>query len=164
VTGVQGRWPDVADEVGPADVAVTKDVVYNVPDLPEFFTALTARATVRTVVELTERHPLSPLNPLWLNLHGLRRPSRPSADDACAIARALGFDPRIEHWTRHSGSPYATFAELVEVTRTRLCLPPARAAEVAAVLCELGTDPGTPRLPGTRHRPAATLWWPGRAR
>jgi hypothetical protein len=41
------------------------------------------------VVELTERHPLSGLAPLWLSLHGLERPKRPSASDAVAVANSV---------------------------------------------------------------------------
>lgn len=160
---VRGRWPEVAGPSCTADVAVCKDVVYNVPDLPAFFAALTAHARCRVVVELTERHPLAPLNPLWLRLHGLRRPERPVADDAYAIAAEMGLDPEARVWTRATHGPYGTFDDLVEVVRTRLCLPPERAPDVAAALRALGTDPDEPYLPGARERLAMTLWWPGHA-
>lgn len=161
VTVVQGRWPDceIAER---ADVAVTKDVLYNVPELPEFLAALTGQARGRVVVELTARHPLTPLNPLWMSLRGLRRPDRPAATDAYEIAAAMGLEPKIERWTRESPPRYETFDQLVEVTRTRLCLPSDRSGEVAAALRELGADPAAPRLPGTRRRQAVTLWWPSR--
>src|SRR4051794_72499 len=45
-----GRWPDVAGEVPPADVAVAANVVYNVPDIAGFLTELTAHARRRVVV------------------------------------------------------------------------------------------------------------------
>lgn len=143
------------------DVAVAKDVLYNVPELPEFLAALTRCAAGRVVVELTARHPLTPLNPLWERLHGLTRPDRPTSADVHAIAVAMGLRPRIEHWRRPSSRPYETFEQLVEVTRTRLCVPRGRAGEVAEALRELGTDPAHPTLPGTRERATATLWWPG---
>ncbi|HEX6472994.1 MAG TPA: class I SAM-dependent methyltransferase [Streptosporangiaceae bacterium] len=160
---LRGRWPDAADPSCTADVAVCKDVVYNVPELPAFFAALTAHARRRVVVELTERHPMAPLNPLWLRLHGLRRPDRPVAGDAYAIAAAMGLRPRAERWTRATHGPYGTFDELVDVVRTRLCLPAERAADAAAALRDLGTDPAEPYLPGTRDRTAVTLWWAGKA-
>jgi 2-polyprenyl-3-methyl-5-hydroxy-6-metoxy-1,4-benzoquinol methylase len=160
---VRGRWPEVAGPACTADVAVCKDVIYNVPELPAFFAALTAHARRRVVVELTERHPLAPLNPLWLELQGLRRPERPVAGDAYAIATAMGLRPRAERWARSTHGPYSTFEDLVEVVRTRLCLPPDRADEVAAALRAHGTDPGEPYLPGARDRLAMTLWWPGHA-
>jgi methyltransferase family protein len=157
---VQGRWPDCADldDFG-CDVAICKDVLYNVPELPEFLAALTARARRRVVVELTAEHPLSPLNPLWLRLHGLRRPDRPSAADVYDIAAAMGLHPRITRWMRPGTGPYPSFDELVEVTRTRLCVPRERTDDVAKALRDLGTDPLSPQLPGTPERAAATLWW-----
>jgi SAM-dependent methyltransferase len=161
---VQGRWPETAVPACRADVAVCKDVIYNVPELPGFLSALTSYARNRVVVELTGQHPLAPLNPLWQRFHGLRRPERPSAEDVYEIAAAMGLRPSAERWTRPTHGPYGTFAELIEVTRTRLCLPPERTDDIAAVLCELGTDPDEPYLPGTRTRPAMTLWWSGRAR
>jgi SAM-dependent methyltransferase len=158
---VRGRWPEVAGPSCTADVAVSKDVIYNVPELPAFFAALTVHARSRVVVELTDRHPLAPLNPLWLRLHGLRRPERPTADDAYTIAAAMGLRPRAQRWTRTTHGPYGTFDDLVEVVRTRLCLPAERAGDVAAALRELGTNPDEPYLPGARNRPAMTIWWPG---
>ena len=160
---VRGRWPEVAGPSCIADVAVCKDVIYNVPELPAFFAALTAHARRRVVVELTERHPLAPLNPLWLRLHGLRRPERPVASDVYAIAAAMGLRPRAERWTRTTHGPYSTFDDLVDVVRIRLCLPAERADDVAAALRAFGTDPDEPYLPGARDRLAMTLWWPGRA-
>lgn len=161
-TCVQGRWPDLAAEPErfSCDVAVSKDVLYNVPELPEFLAALTRCARRRVVVELTARHPLSPLNPLWERLHGLRRPDRPAAQDVYEIAAAMELEPRIERWERPSSRPYETFEQLVEVTRTRLCVPRERTGEVAQALRELGVDPAVPLLPETQRRPAATIWWP----
>jgi SAM-dependent methyltransferase len=158
---VRGRWPDAAGPDCRADVAVCKDVLYNVPELPPFLAALTSHAGRRVVIELTARHPLTPLNPLWSRLHGLRRPDRPVADDVYEIAAAMGLRPRAERWTRSTHGPYGTFGGLVEMARRRLCLPAERAPEVAAALRELGADPAEPYLPGTRNRPVMTLWWPG---
>src|SRR4051794_34785500 len=52
-----GRWPDLADQVPAADVVVAANVVYNVPDVAAFVTALTTHARRRVVVELTDAHP-----------------------------------------------------------------------------------------------------------
>src|SRR6266536_5891238 len=82
--GVHGRWPDVAGEVGPADVVVCHDVLYNVQDLGPFALALTGDARGGGVAQLTERHPLAPLAPLWRRFHGLDRPQGPTAGDAVA--------------------------------------------------------------------------------
>ena len=79
--GVEGRWPEVAGRVGPADVVVCHHVLYNVADLAPFAHALTGHARRRVVAELTERHPLVGLGPLWRRFHDLERPTGPGADD-----------------------------------------------------------------------------------
>ena len=135
VTLYEGRWPDLAGRVPAADVVVCAHVLYNVPDLVAFVTALTDHARRRVVCELTEAHPLTALNPLWRRFHGLERPEGPSAADAIAVLRALGLDLGVERWSRPA-SRYGSFEERVEVTRRRLCLPPERTGEVAAALVE----------------------------
>ena len=45
--GVEGRWPEVAGRVGPADVVVCHHVLYNVADLAPFAAALTGHARRR---------------------------------------------------------------------------------------------------------------------
>src|SRR5438309_2668922 len=74
IVTVAGRWPDVADRVPVADVVVCHHVLYNVMELRPFVEALSEHARVRVVVEMTEHHPVEPMNPLWLRFHGLERP------------------------------------------------------------------------------------------
>ena len=140
-------------------------VLYNVPDLEPFVAALTRRARRRVVVEVTARHPLAALNPLWERLHGLRRPEGPTAADVLAILTALGLDVvTATAWTRPATAEFASFAELVEVTRRRLCLPPGRAGELEAALRELGSRPGChPLQLGAPGRELVTMWWAGTA-
>ena len=123
---VHGRWPDVADHVGPADVVTCHHVVYNVPDIWVFLAALTDHARRRVVLELTRAHPLTSLNPLWLRFHGLRRPDGPTAADLLAILAGAGLSAGHTEWSRPAEADYAGFAELVDVTRRRLCLPAER--------------------------------------
>jgi SAM-dependent methyltransferase len=163
VTTVAGRWPDVAGQVGAADVVTCHHVVYNVPDIEPFVLALTQRARRRVVVELTARHPLVSLNPLWERFHGLHRPEGPAAADLLAILRRLGLSVAAREWTRPAMAEYATFAELAEVTRRRLCLPPGRSGEVEAALRESGAGRGEPLDLGSSGRDLVTIWWPGTA-
>jgi precorrin-6B methylase 2 len=160
---VRGRWPDVAAEVEPVDVVVCHHVFYNVPDLPEFATALTDHARRRVVVEMTPRHPMTLLNPLWQRLHGLDRPDRPTADDAVELLRTLGLNPRVQRWRRPVQPEFGSFAEMVDTTARRLCLPPDRNPDVADALRDLGVDPdGEPYL-GPPVRELVTVSWDGSA-
>jgi SAM-dependent methyltransferase len=158
---VHGRWPDVAVQVPPADVVTCHHVVFNVPDLGPFLEALTAHARRRVVIETAAAHPLTSLNPLWLRFHGLKRPERPTAGDTLAILAAMGRNPGHTEWSRPAEADYRSMAELVEVTRRRLCLPPERAGEVEAALVELGIKPGQPSDLGSSGRDVVTIWWEG---
>jgi SAM-dependent methyltransferase len=162
VTAVQGRWPDVAPETPEADVAVCGHVAYNAPDLGAFATALSTHARRRVVLELTERHPLSWMNDLWLRFHDVVRPERPTADDAFALCRALGFPAARElrvDTEDAAGGGFERRDDAVALVRRRLCLPPERDDEVAAALgSRLGEHGGLWRV-GPRDQPVVTLWW-----
>jgi SAM-dependent methyltransferase len=161
---VQGAWPEAAAQAGPADVVTCHNVVYNAPQIGPFLAALTAAARRLVVVEMTPAHPLTSLNDLWLRFHGVHRPDGPTADDLLAILAALGIQAGHERWQRVTGNDYASFADLVDVTRRRLCLPPERSAEVAEALEESGVDAVSPCDLGTSGRDVVTIWWNGRER
>jgi len=163
VRSVRGAWPDVADEVPVTDVVVCHHVLYNVPDLVPFVAALTRHARTRVVVELTARHPLTTLAPLWLRFHGLARPTGPTAEDALAVLGPLVPDVAVQRWTRPRTAEYGSLADLVDVTRRRLCLPAERSAEVADALAELGVRDGTPVDLGSSGEDLVTLVWAGSA-
>ena len=160
---VRGRWPDVADQAAPADVVTCHHVVYNVPALWPFLEALTNHARRRVVVELTAAHPLTSLNALWLRFHGLRRPDGPTAADLLAILAGAGLSAGHTEWNRPAEADYAGFAELVDVTRRRLCLPADRASEVEAALLGLGSEREQPGDLGSSGRNVVTIWWEGTA-
>ena len=160
---IAGRWPDVAAEAGVADVVTCHHVTYNAPDIEPFLAALTAAARRIVVVEMTAAHPLAMLNLLWLRFHGLVRPDGPTADDLLAILAALGVSADARRWQRPGGRDYESFAELVDVTRRRLCLPPDRAGEVAEALAGLGVEPDQPTELASSGRDVVTMWWPGQA-
>jgi SAM-dependent methyltransferase len=157
---VLGRWPDVADEVEPADVVVCAHVLYNVRDLEPFVRALDAHARRRVAIEITSRHPLAWMSDLWLRFHRLKRPTEPTADDAEDALRDLGFDVRRED-VEHASGPggFQQREDAVGLIRRRLCLTPDRDDEVEEAL---GTrlaqheglwsaGPDTQRL--------VTMWW-----
>ncbi len=158
---ILGQWPDAGALTGPADVVTCHHVLYNVGDVAPFVTALTASARRLVVAEVTERHPLVALNGLWLKFHGLRRPVSPTAGDLIAILTAMGLRPGHETWRRQDGQDYASFDELVEVTRRRLCLPPERVGDLADAMTEAGVDPGNPAELASSGREVVTIWWDG---
>ena len=160
---VHRGWPDVAPRVAPADLVTCHHVVYNVPEVLPFLTALTRHARRRVVVELTAVHPLTSLNPLWLRFHGLRRPTGPTAADLLAILAEAGVTAGHTEWSRPAEADYAGFDELVDVTRRRLCLPADRTSEVAAALLDLGSSRERPGDLGSSGQDVVTIWWEGTA-
>lgn len=144
-----GEWPDIADVVPLADVVVCHHVVYNVPALPEFLSALDAHARHRVVLELPTRHPLSWLNPLWEHFWDLERPMRPTADDVVAVARECGFTARIAEFDDVAQRIPLDPQAQAEAACIRLCLPTSRAAEVAEAIAGLPAQP----------RRLAAIWW-----
>jgi SAM-dependent methyltransferase len=161
---VRGSWPEAAPRAGPADVVTCHNVVYNAPQIEPFLDALTTAARRLVVLEMTAAHPLTSLNDLWFRFHGLRRPEGPTADDLLAILAALGIQASHARWHRATGNDYASFDDLVDVTRRRLCLPPERSAEVARALEDSGIDAVSPCDLGTSGRDLVTVWWDGRER
>ena len=156
---ISGRWPEVAAQAGPADLVTCHHVTYNEPDIQPFVAALSASARRRVVIEMSVRHPLASLNELWLQFHGLHRPTGPTAAGLIAILTALGLPVRHRTWRRPGGRDYASFDELTGVTRRRLCLPPERSPEVAAALTAAGVDPAHPVDLGSSGREVVTIWW-----
>ena len=154
VTTYDGRWPDLAGEVPVCDVVVCAHVLYNVPDLAPFVTALTSHARGLVVVELTGVHPLARLAPLWEAVHHQPRPSGPSVELAIEVLREGGLDPQVTEQVRPPLVRTGDLAEQwVDFTRRQLCLGPERRAEVAALLA---AHPPAPRR-------VVALSWPGSA-
>jgi SAM-dependent methyltransferase len=160
---VTGTWPAAAPDAAPADLVTCFNVVYNAPDILPFLAALTASARRLVVIETTAEHPMVSMNALWLRFHGLRRPDGPTAADLLSILAAMGIQAGHERWERPSGADYATFSELTDVTRRRLCLPPERADDVARALIETGSGPDDLDDLGTFRREVVTIWWAGGA-
>jgi len=163
VRTVRGSWPECASQVPAADLVTCHHVLYNVADIEPFVDALSEHARRLVIVEVAVTHPLSSLNDLWFRFHGLRRPARPTCDDVLGILNAMGLQVGSRRWRRAGGPDYASMAELVDVTRRRLCLPPQRAAEVAEALVEAGIDPAKPGDLGSSGRDVLTIWWNGTA-
>ncbi len=151
---ILGPWPDVAPHAVEADVVVCHHVTYNVPDLAPFLIALDEHARARVVIEMTDRHPRTALNPLWRSIHGLDRPDGPTADDAVAVMGALGFDVHVERTERTSRWDASQRHARLASTRRALCVGPQHDAEISAFLDH------EVRAGGDR-RQLVTIWWDG---
>lgn len=165
-TGVQagtvlGRWPDVAENIDPVEVAVVGHVLYNVADLEPFVRALVTVTGRRVVFELTERHPLHWMNDLWSRFHGLARPDGPSSDDAAAAIAELGVEPKIEYRSSPPGpGGFDRREDALALVRRRLCLDPSRDEDIERALGDrLQERDGGWNVGPTGLRSIATIWF-----
>lgn len=149
---VVGIWPAVAGEVEPADVAVCHHAIYRAEEVEDFVGALTDHARRRVVIEVSDRSPLSALDPLWASIHGLNRPDWSVADELQAVLVAMGLaveredmllPPRVQEVT----------PQLVEFCRRRLHVGPERDAQIEQWL----------RARQPQEHKVVALWWPGAA-
>lgn len=147
---VEGRWPEVASMVEPADVVLCHHVVYNVAELADFATALSASAGRRVVVELTAEHPMAWMAPYWKAVHGLTQPDRPTAEDARAVLNGLGLTVSAHRWRRPIQMIGETGTDPVARVARRLCVGPERHDEIRRLL---------QAIPPPGERDLVTLWW-----
>jgi SAM-dependent methyltransferase len=148
-TEIVGRWPDVSPDTPDATVVVCHHVVYNVSALALFLAALDGQAEQRVVVELTDRHPQSDLSPLWRTIHGIDRPSGPTATDAAEVAASLGYDVHLERFEGPSLWHDAPRYERIAFARRRLCVGSEHDTEIGAHLDQTADVP----------RQLVTMWW-----
>ncbi len=152
VQTVRGSWPEVADEVEPADVAVCHHAIYEVCDIEDFINALTARARRRVVLEVCSTPPDSGVDPLWKSLHGIERPPRSVGDEAEAVLISMGLAVEREDIVlpprKRDVSP-----ELVALVRRRMYVAADRDGEIAEFLHARAPEQLT----------VVALWWPGAA-
>jgi SAM-dependent methyltransferase len=149
---VLGSWPDVAGDTEVADVAVCHHAIYRQEQIEEFVGALTDHARRRVVVEVSDRSPLSALDPLWKAIHGLDRPDWSVADELQAVLVAMGLAVEREDMVLPPRMQEVT-PQLVAFCRRRLHAGPERDPEIEQWLHA--------REP-QEHRVVA-LWWPGTA-
>ncbi|MDE3113185.1 MAG: SAM-dependent methyltransferase [Chloroflexota bacterium] len=161
VATIAGAWPKVAAQVPVVDVSVCEHVLYNVPDLGPFIEALDAKTRGRVVIEITARHPVARLSPLWKRFHGIERPTRPTWEDAVsAVEAAHGSPVRVEREQLPPEPAFHDWDEAAASTTRRLCLAPERRDEVAAALVELtGAVPADPTTWFGPGRDVVTIWW-----
>jgi SAM-dependent methyltransferase len=147
---IAGRWPDVADQVGVADVVVCNHVLYNIADLTTFVAALGDHARRRVVIEITSEHPRTWMRPLWRAIHGIDRPTRPVAGDALAVLDEAGIRVSVERWMRPTPMKDEPIDELAAWVRDALCVTADRDPDIVEALRS---------HPAPDEREIATIWW-----
>ncbi|MGI9016330.1 MAG: methyltransferase domain-containing protein [Euzebya sp.] len=160
VTVIEGRWPDQVKQAGTAEVCLCTHVLYDVQEPQPFLVALAAAARRRVVVEVTGSHPWTGIGPLYELVHGISRPTGPTAELLVqVIQEACGVMPQIQDWTR-PGSIYADAETMLDQDRRMLCIGadhPKTAALAEAVMARVQILPsGEVQLPPVRQ---ATIWW-----
>ena len=149
VSVAAGSWPEVADEVSVADVVVCHNVLYNVTDIGAFVAALHAHARRRVVIEITPKHPQDRRRKLWRHFWSLERPHEPTAATAVEVIAEAGLNPVVEESLLPEDRFASKRSDLEAAHWCRnMCLPPAREAEVAALMAG---------VPFPRER--VTIWW-----
>ena len=119
-----GRWPDIASDVESADVTLAANVAYNVSDIEDFLLAMVDHARLAAVLEVTSAHPWAHLGPLFEQVHGLERPSGPTAEDLIdVVAEVVGRVPTVARWNRTGQVWFDDWTELLEHYGRRLVVP-----------------------------------------
>jgi precorrin-6B methylase 2 len=158
-TTVLGTWPEVADEVPAADVAVCGHVLYNVWALEPFVRAIESHARRRVVLELSDRHPLAWMHDLWETFHGLTRPEGPTVDDCVAALKELGIRPSRDQRPQEGAGWFERRDDAVALIRRRLCLPADRDPEVMSALGDRLSEHDGMWSAGPPDGAVVTLWW-----
>ncbi len=143
VSTTEGKWDHVEGIVPKADLVISHHVAYNVAAIGGYISSLSAHARRGVIVELPDRHPTSPMSPLWKHFWDLDRPTEPSADLFTKIVSALGFSPVVERFSRAPRKPQLDSEAYIAFVRTRLCLSADRDADVAAALQRFGLAEST---------------------
>lgn len=152
---VHGDWPDVADRTPTADVVVCHHVVYDVADIAPFLWALTERARLAVVLEMTAVHPMTVWSPAFDHFWDLRRPDGPTSEDLLAVLRELSIDPEVTTSRREPRSTDTNDLDgLLPIARRRLCLTGEHDDELRRFLAD-----HPPVWPDTM----VTIRWPGAA-
>ena len=160
VSIVEGAWPEAAAELDSAPVVMSAHVVYDVPDIGPFLTAMHRLATSGVVLEVTPSHPWSGMAPYYRALHHIDRPSGPTADDLVAvIEEVVGVVPEVEWWARSGQMWFSDWDEITEFYGRRLVLPPGRRHEVRPLVEPDVTEVDGRLFVGDPVRRLATIWW-----
>lgn len=156
---VADRWQDARVPV--VDIVVCANVLYDVQDLVPFVSKLAAHAGDACFIEITFRHPLTPMNELWRRFRGIERPERPDYFDAVAVLHQMGIYANVQIEHVPAGFWFGSVDEAVDWYRRRLHLEPdpRRDAELRAYIQEDSREVDGRTYAGPPARRVVVLWW-----
>lgn len=146
---IEGKWPEISDQADKASVVVCANVVYNVPDIEEFISALDHNALSAVVIELHEYHPHYVANSVWKHFWNVDRPELPTAQDFVEIVESLGIEVEIASFYRDTEGIRGIDDEFVESMAQRACIDSTRLAELREFLERNPVD----------RPPYRLIWW-----
>ena len=159
---VEGAWPDEADRVTQADIALSAHVLYPIEDVVPFLQALDGHARRLCFLNLMVWPPWFDRLGLWEAVHHEPRRAQPTYIDAVNVLHQLGCYTNVEvAWVETARTfdglddAVERFAESVAVGEDGERLRLLREA-LAERLAPLGE--GRLAFPQGRY-PVATLWW-----
>jgi SAM-dependent methyltransferase len=125
---VDGRWPDAAAMVPPADVALIAHVGYDIERIGPFVAAMESSVSRLCVAVLMERQPSSVADPCWPLVWGESRVALPALPAFLEFLKARGSAPATE---RVEGAPrgFDTRDELAGFLRRQLWVAEGSAAD-----------------------------------
>ncbi len=167
---IEGRWPEIAPEVGagltgpPVDVALIAHVGYDIEALGPFLDAMEAATARMCVAILMERTPAAAAEAFWPVVHGEDRIPLPALDAFVALLQARGRDPEFRIVER-SVRGYADRAAALALLRRQTWVQPGgtRDLRLQAALDErLVVQPnGTVAIVGAPSLAIGLVtWWP----
>ncbi|MFQ5592800.1 MAG: class I SAM-dependent methyltransferase [Anaerolineae bacterium] len=156
---VAERWQDA--QVPVVDIVVCANVLYDVQDLVRFVSKLAAHASDACFIEITFRHPLTPMNELWQRFRGIERPERPDYFDAVAVLHQMAIYANVQIEHVPAGFWFGSLDEAVDWYRRRLHLEPEPwlDASLRAYVLENSREAEGRIYAGPPERRVAILWW-----
>jgi SAM-dependent methyltransferase len=91
---IHGRWPDAADQVARADVALMAHVGYDIEDIGPFL-ASAEMVSGRCLMVMSERATTTAAAAFWEPVHGEPRVPLPALPELVTLLLALGRLPRV---------------------------------------------------------------------
>jgi hypothetical protein len=157
------HWPPPPGVEAPSgDASLVANVLYNVPDLPEFLAAQEAHTRRLCAAIMSDRAPSTPSPVVWEALHGEPLCALPGLREFVAVLGALGRQYEVRAFTVKDSGP-VSLDHAMEEQRWRFWTGEgtAKDARLRELLVEhFGLPDGQIQLPPRRNYTAVVTWVP----